>query len=70
VALVLGFITACIPPLRDALFEPSRGLRFLGSALESLGYASASVGTLVVAASLVHKASDNAATNSNVIVNS
>ena len=35
VALVLGFITACIPPLRDALFEPSRGLRFLGSALES-----------------------------------
>ena len=70
VALVLGFITACIPPLRDALFEPSRGLRFLGSALESLGYASASVGTLVVAASLVHEASDNAATNSNVIVNS
>lgn len=70
VALVLGFITACIPPLRDALFEPSGGLRFLGSALESLGYASASVGTLVVAASLVHEASDNAATNSNLIVNS
>jgi len=69
VALVLGFITACIPPLRDALFEPSGGLRFLGSALESLGYASASVGTLVVAASLVHEASDDAAAKSNVITN-
>lgn len=58
-ALILGFVTACIPPLRDALFSPGGGLRFLGSALESLGQASASVGTLVVAASLVHEASDD-----------
>ena len=65
VALVLGFITACIPPLREALFNPSGVLRFVGSALESLGYASASVGTLVVAASLVHEASDDAPVASN-----
>ncbi len=57
VAMVLGVITACIPPLRDALFETGGPLRFLGSALESLGRAGASVGTLVVAASLVHQAS-------------
>lgn len=59
VALTLGFITACIPPLRDQLFSSGGGLRFLGSALESLGYASSSIGTLVVAASLVHEASDD-----------
>ncbi|KAL3771604.1 hypothetical protein ACHAW5_006631 [Stephanodiscus triporus] len=71
VALVLGFITACIPPLRDALFSPGGGLRFLGSALESLGYASASVGTLVVAASLVHEASDDVPlANSKLMINS
>ena len=70
VALILGFITASIPPLRDAIFSPGGALRFLGSALESLGYASASVGTLVVAASLVHEASDDAAANSNMIINS
>jgi len=56
VAMVLGVITACIPPLRDALFSTGGPLRFLGSALESLGRAGASVGTLVVAASLVHQA--------------
>lgn len=56
VAMVLGVITACIPPLRDALFETGGPLRFLGSALQSLGSAGASVGTLVVAASLVHQA--------------
>ncbi len=59
-AMVLGFITACITPLRNALFSPGGGLRFLGSALESLGSASAAVGTLIVAASLVHQASDDA----------
>ncbi len=68
VALVLGFITASIPPVREAIFSPGGGLRFLGSALESLGYASASVGTLVVAASLVHEASDDAVANSDVII--
>ncbi|KAL7465529.1 hypothetical protein ACHAXS_005846 [Conticribra weissflogii] len=58
-AMVLGFITGCIPPLRDALFEPGSSLRFLGSALESLGQAGTSVGTLVVAASLVHQVNDD-----------
>ncbi|KAL7443704.1 hypothetical protein ACHAXM_009115 [Skeletonema potamos] len=64
VAMVLGVITACIPPLRDALFSTGGSLRFLGSALESLGSAGASVGTLVVAASLVHQtnAGENAST--------
>ncbi|KAL7539360.1 hypothetical protein ACHAWF_006385 [Thalassiosira exigua] len=59
IAMVLGFITACIPPLRDALFSPGGPLRFFGSAMESLGAASSSVGTLVVAASLVHQARDD-----------
>lgn len=57
IAMVLGFITACIEPLRNALFSPGGGLRFLGSALQSLGNSSASVGTLLVAASLVHQTS-------------
>ena len=56
VAMVLGVITACIPPLRDTLFSTGGALRFLGSALDSLGRAGAPVGTLVVAASLVHQA--------------
>lgn len=58
-AMVLGFITACIPPLRNALFSPGGALRFLGSALEALGSASAAVGTLICAASLNHQASDD-----------
>lgn len=57
IAMVLGFITACIEPLRSALFSAGGGLRFLGSAFESLGSSSASVGTLLVAASLVHQTS-------------
>lgn len=59
IATALGFITACIPPLRDALFSSGGALRFFGSAIESLGSAAASVGTLVVAASLVHQAKDD-----------
>ena len=50
VAMVLGFITACIPPLSNALFSQGGALRFLGSVLESLGGP-----TVVVAASLVHQ---------------
>lgn len=53
IAMVLGFITACIPPLQRALFEPGAPLRFLGSAVETLGEASSSISTMVVAASLV-----------------
>jgi predicted permease len=53
VAMVLGFITACIPPLQSALFEPGGALRFLGSAVEALGTASSPISTIVVAASLV-----------------
>lgn len=53
IATVLGFITACIPPLQRALFEPEAPLRFLGSAVETLGVASSSISTMVVAASLV-----------------
>jgi predicted permease len=53
IAMVLAFITACIPPLQRALFEPGGSLRFLGSAMEALGTASSPISTMVVAASLV-----------------
>jgi predicted permease len=53
IAMVLAFITACIPPLQRALFEPGGALRFLGSAVEALGTASSPISTMVVAASLV-----------------
>jgi predicted permease len=53
IAMALGFVTACIPPLQRALFEAGAPLRFLGSAVETLGAASSSISTMVVAASLV-----------------
>ncbi|CAJ1944553.1 unnamed protein product [Cylindrotheca closterium] len=53
IASILGFITACIPPLQRALFEAEAPLRFLGSAIEALGTASSSMSTIIVAASLV-----------------
>lgn len=52
-AMAAGFITACIPPLQRALFDPNGPLRFLGAAVENLGLSSAAVSTMVVAASLV-----------------
>jgi predicted permease len=53
IAMMLAFLTACIPPLQRSLFQPGGALRFLGSALETLGTASAPISTMVVAASLV-----------------
>jgi hypothetical protein len=53
IATTLGFITACILPLQHALFEPEAPSRFLGSAVETLGIASSSISTMVVAASLM-----------------
>jgi len=53
IAMVLGFITACIPPLQQALFDPGGYLRFLGAAVQTLGVASSPTSTMVVAASLV-----------------
>jgi predicted permease len=52
-ALAAGFATGCIPPLKAALFDSGGALRFLGSSLETLGMASNSISTMVVAASLV-----------------
>jgi predicted permease len=52
-ALALGFVTGCILPLKNALYSQGGVLRFIGSALESLGQASSPISTLVVAASLV-----------------
>lgn len=52
-AMLLGFITACIPPLQQALFSQGGALRFIGSAIETMGDASSSISTMVVAASLV-----------------
>lgn len=51
--LVAGFITGCIAPLQSALFDAGGAIRFLGSALQTLGQASSPMSTLVVAASLV-----------------
>ena len=53
IAMMLGFITACIPPLQQALFDPGGYLRFLGGAVQTLGVASSPTSTMVVAASLV-----------------
>lgn len=53
IAMMLGFITACIPPLQNALFSPGGAIRFMGAALETLGEASSPIATMVVAASLV-----------------
>jgi len=44
-------------------------LRFLGSALESLGRATSSVGTLIVAASLVHQSEDETPSLEDTIAN-
>jgi predicted permease len=52
-AMVAGFITACIPPLQQALFDSNGSLRFLGPAVETLGLSSPAVSIMVVAASLV-----------------
>lgn len=53
VAMAAGILTGCIGPLRDALFEPGGPLRFIGDAIQTMGIASSSVSTIVVAASLV-----------------
>mmetsp|Transcript_29566 Transcript_29566/g.71156 ORF Transcript_29566/g.71156 Transcript_29566/m.71156 type:complete len:529 (-) Transcript_29566:71-1657(-) len=58
IASILGFLTACIPPLQRALFEAEAPLRFLGSAIEALGTASSSMSTIIVAASLVPPAKE------------
>jgi len=59
IVMVLGFITACIRPLQTALFKPGGVLRFIGSALESLGNAATSLTCIVVAASLAVVHSSN-----------
>jgi len=52
IAMALGFVTVCIPPLQRALFEPGGPLRFVGGTLETLGVAASSFSNIVVAASL------------------
>ena len=64
-ALVLGAITGCIPPLRDALFEPAGPLRFLGDAIQTLARASSPMSTMVVAASLVPPKKKNGVVDDN-----
>lgn len=53
IAMIAAFITACIPPLQEALFEGGGPVRFFGSAMETLGQASSPLSTMVAAASLV-----------------
>ena len=52
-AMILGFITGCIPFLQQALFSQGGALRFIGAAIDTMGTASSSISTIVVAASLV-----------------
>jgi len=59
VLLILGFITACIPPLQRALFEDAGSLRIFGSTLDSLANAGGTFATIVVAASLIPKGKDD-----------
>lgn len=53
IAMILGFLTALVPPLQQALFDAGGYLRFLGAAVQTLGVASSPISTMVVAASLV-----------------
>lgn len=53
-AMIAGFLTGCVPPLQKALFNDGASLRFLGSAVQTLGMASSPMSTLVAAASLVN----------------
>jgi predicted permease len=59
VLLILGLITACIPPLQRALFEDAGSLRIFGSTLDSLANAGGTFATIVVAASLIPKGKDD-----------
>lgn len=51
--MFLGMICGFIPPVQEALFDPSGPLRFLGSAVQTMGKAAPPITTMVVAASLV-----------------
>jgi hypothetical protein len=52
-SMMLGFVTGCIPLLQQALFSQGGALRFIGAAIDTMGTASSSISTIVVAASLV-----------------
>lgn len=65
IAMILGFVTGCIPQLQQALFSSGGALRFLGAALETLGIASNSMSTMVVAASLVSPREEEPSEQSN-----
>lgn len=59
IVLILAFATACIKPLQDALFVPGGALRVIGSTLESLSSAGATIATMVVAAALADDSDTN-----------
>jgi len=61
-AMLAGFVTGCIPPLQQALFDEGGPLRFLGSSVETLGMASSPLSTLIAAASLVPPTRENSTT--------
>ena len=46
IAMFIGFITASIIPLQEALYEQNGALRFMGSAIESLANASPPLSTI------------------------
>ncbi len=65
IILLLSFATACIKPLQDALFQPGGVLRVIGSTLESLTSAGATMATIVVAAALADDSNDELNTVTN-----
>ncbi len=56
--MLLSFATACVKSLQDALFVPGGALRVIGSTLESLTGAGATMATIVVAAALADDTRD------------
>jgi hypothetical protein len=66
IALALGMIVGCIPKVPDLLFQPGGWLRWLGDGLETLGIASSSLSTMIVAASLAPKQEKSAAEGDDV----
>ena len=65
IAMILGTLTAFIPPLQRALFQQGGSLRFLGGALEGLGQSASIVGIIVVATSLIVESEQTIQANSN-----
>lgn len=54
IAILIGVVIALIPPLQHILFTPGAPLRFIGSAIETIGIPVNSLNCIIMAASLAH----------------